>query len=253
MERLFALLLSISLLGVFSGCVYAPPVWDLGDPIYHTDEIKIGETTKEEVIEIFGKPDSQTPMYFEYIGSASLGFVAVPEVPGSSRAGQYGLIGDKSWWVRVAFKDDGTVALVRTSKDPEIPNALALDLDKETVIARFETCRGFGDKCFNWACIAAHYRHASAQHRMGKHYEYGNEPVRQDQLRAYVWYRLAEMNGFEGKWPYFRTDSGFETILYSERVAVHMTRAQIAEAERQVAEWEPNPAECEEIAAQAYN
>ncbi len=38
-----------------------------------------------------------------------------------------------------------------------------------------------------------------------------------------------------------------------ELVSKNMTPDQIAEAERLVAEWEPNPAQCEAIAAEAEN
>ena len=57
--------------------------------------------------------------------------------------------------------------------------------------------------------------------------------------QAYLWYSLASEAGHaHGNWT---------------RLTQEMTPAQIAEAERLVAEWEPNPAECEEFAAQADN
>jgi len=42
-------------------------------------------------------------------------------------------------------------------------------------------------------------------------------------------------------------------VRFRDQLASVMTTAQLAEAERLVAEWEPNPAECETIGAQAEN
>ncbi len=40
-----------------SGCIYVPPVWDIGDAIHEVDQIKERTTTKEEVLNLFGEPD----------------------------------------------------------------------------------------------------------------------------------------------------------------------------------------------------
>ncbi len=40
-----------------SGCIYVPPVWDVGDAINEVDQIKERTTTKEEVLNLLGEPD----------------------------------------------------------------------------------------------------------------------------------------------------------------------------------------------------
>ncbi len=40
-----------------SGCIYVPPVWDIGDAINEVDQIKERTTTKEEVLNLLGEPD----------------------------------------------------------------------------------------------------------------------------------------------------------------------------------------------------
>jgi TPR repeat protein len=78
-----------------------------------------------------------------------------------------------------------------------------------------------------WLCLAAHGGNAEAQHRLGKHYRHGGGGVNADAVTAYLWLSLAE--------------SPHERAI----VANSMTPDQITEAERLLAEWEPNPAECE--------
>ena len=56
-----------------------------------------------------------------------------------------------------------------------------------------------------------------------------------NQVRAYLWYTLAE----DWEW----------SQRFKEKLTREMTPDQIAEAERLVSEWEPNPAECETITA----
>ncbi len=40
-----------------SGCIYVPPVWDIGDAINELGQIKERTTTKEEVLNLLGEPD----------------------------------------------------------------------------------------------------------------------------------------------------------------------------------------------------
>ncbi len=40
-----------------SGCIYVPPVWDIGDAINEVDQFKERTTTKEEVLNLLGEPD----------------------------------------------------------------------------------------------------------------------------------------------------------------------------------------------------
>ena len=89
---------------------------------------------------------------------------------------------------------------------------------------------------WNVACLAAHLGHQQAQDDLATSYYLGNEPVGKDFVKAYVWYTLAG-----------REKNVVMTTLKS------MTLEEIAEAERLVAEWQPNRVECETIRAPAAN
>ena len=79
-------------------------------------------------------------------------------------------------------------------------------------------------------CLAAHERYPDAQRRMGTLYHRGTTPQGQDSLLAYLWFSLAG-------------DAQYALWL-RDLVTAEMTPDQIAEAERLVAAWEPNPTEC---------
>jgi hypothetical protein len=64
---------------------------------------------------------------------------------------------------------------------------------------------------------------------MGILYLYPNEPEDQDLVKAYMWLQLAHLMDGEGS---------------VAGVSQKMTPEQLLEAERLVAEWAPNPAEC---------
>ena len=76
---------------------------------------------------------------------------------------------------------------------------------------------------------------------VAKYYRRGRPPVSRDLLEAYKWFSLAATNGLSTTW------------WTSNDIGPQLTPDQLAEAERLVAEWEPNPAECETIGAQAEN
>ncbi len=102
-------------------------------------------------------------------------------------------------------------------------------------------------------CLAAHGRYPDAQRRMGVliYYNRGETPQGHVLVKAYKWFNLAEVNDGEGS---LNTTQHLNIILGSITVLSRkMTPDQLAEAWRLVAEWEPNPAECETIGAQAEN
>jgi hypothetical protein len=104
------------------------------------------------------------------------------------------------------------------------------------------SCRGIERLTrWTWECLAAHQGASDSQYVIAGYYKFGLSSIQSDIVAAYKWYSLASMNGSESASNYL----GF--------VAHQMTPDQLAEAERLVAEWEPNPAECEKIAAQAEN
>lgn len=109
-----------------------------------------------------------------------------------------------------------------------------------------------------WTCLAANHGHAEAQHEMGSFYENGRDPVSQDLVLAYAWYSLAKVNGFEESGANYRkTATGLECCFPDrtrrEILAEELGLAQAAEAERLVAEWQPNPAQCGTVEAQSKN
>ncbi len=65
---------------------------------------------------------------------------------------------------------------------------------------------------------------------MGTLYHRGTTPQGQDSLRAYLWFSLA--------------GDAQNALRLRDREASVMTSDQVAEAERLVAAWEPNPTEC---------
>ena len=116
--------------------------------------------------------------------------------------------------------------------------------------AQWELALAPGSQKEKWLCRAAHAGNAKAQHRLGKHYRHGFGGVEADMVTAYLWLSLSETNGF--KYP-VRVYTGYGEPATGEKtqptqreiVANSMTSAQITEAKRLVAEWQPNPAECE--------
>jgi hypothetical protein len=102
-------------------------------------------------------------------------------------------------------------------------------------------------------CLAAHGRYPDAQRRMGVliYYNRGETPQGHVLVQAYKWFNLAKVNDGEGS---LNTTQHLNIIIGSITVLSRkMTPDQRAEAWRLVAEWEPNPAECETIGAQAEN
>ncbi len=73
---------------------------------------------------------------------------------------------------------------------------------------------------------------ASEQYDLGLMFEIGTEPAMERPVAAYKWLSLAASNGHA------------EAKDARNRLAARMPDAQIAEAERLVAEWEPDPATC---------
>ena len=99
--------------------------------------------------------------------------------------------------------------------------------------------------------IAANQNHPDAQAWVAIYDRWGLDPVERDVLRAYVWYRLAELNGYEDRQPTGPQEAEAETGWksgkkpYSEVLADNMTPSELADGERLVSKWKPNPAECE--------
>ncbi len=112
--------------------------------------------------------------------------------------------------------------------------------DEGDVEAMYQYASRINDKAEAWKlnCLAANQNHPDAQFSVAMHHRWGFDPVEQDVLRAYVWFRLAELNGYEGQ-------SANQQKPYSEVLADNMTPSELADGERLVSKWKPNPAECE--------
>ncbi len=111
--------------------------------------------------------------------------------------------------------------------------------DEGDVEAMYQYASRINDKAEAWKlnCLAANQNHPDAQFSVAMHHRWGFDPVEQDVLRAYVWFRLAELNGYEGQ-------SANQQKPYSEVLADNMTPSELADGERLVSKWKPNPAEC---------
>ena len=121
-----------------------------------------------------------------------------------------------------------------------LPFSEAIQLDAATQYERGSSCTEFGwPTVWYWECLAAHQGFAEARYSRGGHYKWGHGPVSKDPVRAYLWFSLAgDME---------------EAVRFRDQLAPVMTPAQLAEAERLVTKWEPNPAECVAEGEQAEN
>jgi len=122
------------------------------------------------------------------------------------------------------------------------------DADAE---AMYQYAYRINDRAETWKyrCLAANQNYPLAQALVADHYRLGFDPVEQDLLKAFVWYRLAESNGYKGgKYTGnpFKTEGGSTYYKpFSEVLADNMTPSELADGERLVSKWKPNPAECE--------
>ena len=92
------------------------------------------------------------------------------------------------------------------------------------------------DRAGEWYIKAARKGHAEAQYKAGLMYEHGVGFTPRIMSQAYMWFTLAASQGIE---------SGTSRL---DQIAEKMTLEQIAEAERMVQAWKPDPASCETLA-----
>ncbi len=230
------------------GCIYIPPVWDIGDAINKVEWIKTNETTKAQVVKRLGEPDSDFGNSIRYTGKRSYGIIAA----GSYGSGAAMLIGERSWYVSIYFDKAGVVRSIdtsETSEQPEVRVAVAADqqllakAEQGDVEAQFRVYQLGGGHY--WLCRAANQDHPKAQARLGRPYFVGDgraaltRKVEPDDVQAYKWFSLAASNGDQ------------DAARAKGDLAKKMTPAQVAEAERLVAEWKPDLASCGELPAPA--
>jgi TPR repeat protein len=136
----------------------------------------------------------------------------------------------------------GKTSRSKVSCVASLAEAVRLSAQAQLQQARNCSGRGLGPAViWRWRCLAAHQGDDAAQSHVGHYYRVGSAPIQKELSEAYKWYSLAANNG----------DSRAGELL--KKVSKQMTPGQVAEAERLVAEWEPNPAECEAIAERAIN
>ena len=250
----------MALVLLVSACIWVPPIWDAEDEIYLLDIIEPGVTTKDQVLAELGKPDGSSKTdhgtRFLYRGHKSKGvLVGLPPAAG--------IVDPQEWTVDLEFDDNDTVCRVSTSEGLT-PNAKAAyatwkaEAEAGDAEAQYEFSSRVSSRAqaYKWLCLAAHQSHPIAQHKIGSIYQQRDHPYYQqsdlsadeDLVRAYLWYKLAENNGFQKEaFTYIRANGAWRCKQFKnhrEWVKSLMTPVQTSHAERLVAEWKPNPADC---------
>jgi hypothetical protein len=210
---------------LLNSCI--PPVWDSFDVIYRVDSIKPGVTTKDEVIQKFGKPDAQElcdgSVQYTYTGTKSMGFLLI--YPAGS------MIKEKRWKVFICFDENNVVSSVSKVERGSMPlggihssqhSHLLNFLDRENRDPEWLLGKEISTYCPN-----ADLGHADAQLHIGDILYQGAYSRNADIVRAWVWYSLASQNG----------DEVAEAAV--KRITAELTPEQIVEAKRQLAAWKP--------------
>ena len=236
-RRILAGGLGAVLLVLLGGCVYVPPVWDLGDAIRSVDQIQEGKTTRAEVLEILGDPQVRDGTRLLYRGSrsAGAGCIVNPLIALSRPAGTYrrprkhdggcGLIDASRWQVEVVFDEADVVSQV-------------VVLDSGTP-KRSETLAGQSYPTLRSLCLGAHANEFQAQSKLADLHRDGSMTVlgEPDLEGAYLWYALAEQNGSE------------YALIRLRGLRETMSPDQLARARKRLGTWQPDPTHCERLPA----
>ena len=217
-SKFTAILLTTALMSGIVICIsscYVPPVWDKYDVINRIDSIQPRVTTKKEVLQRFGKPDSQNPegTFFQYTGWTDSGILFIPVDSPVALSMAYGQSRNQRtpWLVNIRFDENDIVTIVETSNDKYLLETHAQGIGKEAATY----------------CPNADLGHADAQKHIGDIYYHGLYGLKVDVMRAWVWYSLASQNG----------DEVAKTRISS--LTDELTPGQLEEAKRQLAEWKP--------------
>ena len=81
-------------------------------------------------------------------------------------------------------------------------------------------------------CVLAHGGDSTARVVLAWNYQKGEEPLTKDLPRAYLWFTLADKAGSP------------LAMSYRDSLMEEMTSAEVAEAERLVEQWKPDPESC---------
>ncbi len=95
---------------VLAGCVYIPQGWDELNANKKLASIKVGETTRQEVLHIMGKPKQNTfqnSRSFMYTGGCSAGLLSFGGyyLPDCSPL-------ENKWVIRISFDDNNKVSKI---------------------------------------------------------------------------------------------------------------------------------------------
>jgi hypothetical protein len=199
-----------------SSC-YLPPVLTSDDNIDSVDAIKPGVTTKEEVVQKFGKPFAKNPdeSSIIYFGVKNKGAIWIPMHCGG---GECGLVIDPdSWSVVIQFDANDVVTNVSTNR-----YITFIANSGHGVSNSVNAAKQAGIYCPN-----ADLGHADAQVQIGDIFYHGRYNLKVDLVRACVWYRLAARNG---------DPQASEQV---SRITTELTSEQLEEAKQQLANWQP--------------
>jgi len=101
-----------------AACLYVPPVWDITDPNNQIDSIKVGESTRSQVLSLVGDSPSlcagaspETSRWYRYSGTHSAGQLAYARGDRKSLA-------ETPWYLNIYFNDRGVVEAVDTNPPP---------------------------------------------------------------------------------------------------------------------------------------
>ena len=217
---------SCLLLLLLNGCAtYLAARWE--DPPEGKEQIKIG-TPRSVVEQIIGEPITTVGPVRTYDISTKEGpklwFMPILDVAMMGMSFQYWSEMEKEYqsqlirWSLVYGPNDRVISLS--------PNGASLTFE------RWLNSDERGEN-LNLLCQAANSGHADAQAVLAARYRYGLWETDVDPMKAYQSIGLAAFFGNRG------------APLTKSTWRAGMTPDDVEEAERLVAEWEPNPAECE--------
>lgn len=129
----------------------------------------------------------------------------------------------------------------------------AVNLDRESLLDLKSECAMASAPEERWmlTCLLAHQEDNPSQFDLGVSYQFGQAPGGINLPKALLWYTLSDPSGYVGpgyRHCYHKTEVGFTCDDPYDRfseVRAGLTESSIVEVERQVANWQPNPAECE--------
>ncbi len=212
-------------------------------------EVTQEQSTRDDVVAVLGEPYATTEVkgrsidVYDYDGfCAGAWFVGIPIPQWRDKPGVLVVEYLDDTLVRAALLFDTTPGRVVAGYEGRAERLVSLEKgalagDRK---AMWSYAHALDDpkKAWVWFCRAANEGLPAAQYHLGNSYHHGNDPIARDVVQAYLWYSLS--------------GASMDTRVLTNFIA-EMTPDQIIEAERLLAEWEPNPTECETIAAQAEN